>query len=100
MPDNPNDGPIPPGSQSPTEWTRPPAPPVKEPSTLATIFVGPNGIRAGWRLLMLIAFMAVTAVAVQVILTHIPFVVRHIPPKTSGPTVMTPTFAIFGEALM
>jgi membrane protease YdiL (CAAX protease family) len=100
MPDSPNDGPIPPGSQSPAEWTSPPAPPVKQPSTLVAIFVGPNGIRAGWRLLMLLAFMGATAVILLLILTHIPYVVRHIPPNNAGPTVMTPLISIFSEALM
>jgi membrane protease YdiL (CAAX protease family) len=100
MPDNPNDGPIPSGSQSPAEWASPPAPPVKEPSTLVTIFIGPNGIRAGWRLLMFLAFMGGTAFTMQFILTHIPYVVRQFPPDTGGPTVVTPGVAIFGEGLM
>ena len=32
-----------------------------EPSIIRKIFVGPSGIRAGWRLLMYVAMVAITA---------------------------------------
>lgn len=34
-----------------------PQPPAQKPSLLRTVFVGPNGIRAGWRLLIYVAIM-------------------------------------------
>jgi uncharacterized protein len=65
------------------------------------VFIGPNGIRSGWRLLMFIIFLFVIGVAVQEILTHIPFILREFPRGTPGePMEMTPGRGIFGEGLM
>jgi uncharacterized protein len=42
----------------------PPPPPVPpQPNTLQTVFLGPQGLRAGWRLLIFIAILAVLAIA-------------------------------------
>jgi uncharacterized protein len=88
---------IPADSELPAEGASP-APP-KKPSDIVSVFIGPDGIRAGWRLLIFFAFLIATGFVVQVILTHIPSIARHFP-RGGGAAVMTPTFAIFGEGLM
>lgn len=74
-----------------------PAPPPK-PDGIVAVFIGPNGIRAGWRLLMFLAFFIGVGFIVQEILLHIPFIVRHFP-RNSAPTEMTPGLGIFSEGL-
>lgn len=54
MPDPPNDS-----STTPDAIPAvPPTPPPRETDTLHEIFFGPNGLRAGWRLLIFVAVMA------------------------------------------
>jgi len=76
-------------------------PPEKLPpaeSAVKNVFVGPNGIRAGWRLaIFLIIFVALAAV-INAILHRIPFITQHFPPPPKGaPQVLTPGAQIFGE---
>lgn len=88
---------IQPDSQSPDRGTSP-APP---PDPVLNVFLGPNGIRAGWRLLIFFAFFIGAAFIVQAILTRISYLVSHTPHGTPGGTAaMTPLIAIFGEGLM
>jgi uncharacterized protein len=89
---------IPSDSQS-TAPSASPVPPPQKPSTLVSIFLGPNGIRAGWRLLIFFAVIFAVAFLTQKILTHIPYIVSHFPPG-QGPSELTPGFAMFGEGLM
>jgi membrane protease YdiL (CAAX protease family) len=84
---------------SPTDSAVSSAPNLSRPprSPIHSAFVGPNGIRAGWRLLIfIILFMA--------IVTGMGFVMRHIPAvhawrKAQDPNVLTAPGQIFGEGL-
>jgi uncharacterized protein len=73
-------------------------PVATQPSTVRYIFTGPNGIRAGWRLAMFIAFWMITVVATQFCLLHIPGVRAW--QKAQDPHIMSPATAVIGEALM
>jgi uncharacterized protein len=89
---------IPADSQFPAQNTSP-APPPQKPSGIETVFLGPNGIRAGWRLLMFVAFFIGTGLLLRVILTHIPVIARHIPQGNQGPAVMTPGLGMLLEGV-
>jgi len=64
------------------------------------VFIGPNGIRAGWRLaIFLIVFVALVA-TLQVALMHIPAAARHMHrPEKGQPIVMTAGGQIISEGL-
>jgi uncharacterized protein len=74
------------------------APARSSPSPVANIFKGPNGIRAGWRLLLFMVFWFGTILATQFVILHIPGVAAW--QKAQDPHVMTPLTATTGEALM
>ncbi len=77
-----------------------PAPAPRKPSVVATIFLGPNGIRAGWRLLISLALFLGIAFVVQWILAHTPYIEKHFPRNQSnGPVVMTPALGMLLEGL-
>ena len=61
------------------------------------IFVGPNGIRAGWRLLIFVAIFLALAYCVQFVLFHIPAVLAYQQAHPKG--VVTPAGQIIGEGL-
>jgi len=63
----------------------------------ANIFVGPNGIRAGWRLLIFVAIFLALAKCVQFVLVHIPAVRAY--QQAQPKDVMTPAGQIIGEGL-
>jgi len=88
-------------SSLPSAKTAPAPPPPQKPSTVAFIFRGPNGIRAGWRFSLFLIFITGTGAVVQKILKHIPYIVRHFPPApATGPTVLKPGHEIFGEGML
>jgi uncharacterized protein len=64
-------------------------------STLEAIFLGPNGIRAGWRLLLFIAFFLAIAASISFVLRHIPpiYAWHHGHPRNE----MTGSLLIFDE---
>ncbi len=68
------------GSLSPAGETSPVPP---RPSVIHTIFLGPNGIRAGWRLLIFIGMFRVLGRCLNFALHHIPAVMAfmHSQPK-------------------
>jgi uncharacterized protein len=72
-----------------------PAAPV--PSLASKIFLGPNGLRAGWRMLIFVAIFAVFAFLIQVGLKHIrPLQAwRHAQPKD----VFTPGLMLLVEGI-
>ncbi len=72
-----------------------PLPPQR--SGFANIFLGPNGIRAGWRLLLFVIFFAAIVFGVQFVLKHIPALVAW--QKTQDPHVMTAPGQILGEGI-
>jgi len=71
--------------------TPPPVPP--QPSTLRTVFLGPQGLRAGWRLLIFIAILAVLGVAMR----PLEGILAH---KYNMGTEFSATNVIMGESLM
>lgn len=75
----------------------PVAAPVRPPSIVHTIFLGPNGIRAGWRLLMFLAMFFAIARAVGFGLGHIPAFVSWAKSHPAGTIVAT--FQTATEAL-
>ena len=85
------------------DWPQPaPAPAAPPPggdagATIHSIFLGPNGIRAGWRLLIFIAIFAVIAAGIQFVLLHIPYF-KHLHDAAQGKTqTMSPRGILFGE---
>jgi membrane protease YdiL (CAAX protease family) len=73
-------------------------PPATQRSGIGNIFKGPNGIRAGWRLLLFILIWIACVQAEGFVLHHIPAVVAwH---KGQDLNVMTPPVAMFGEFIM
>jgi len=70
-------------------------PAATQPSAMRNIFMGPSGIRAGWRLLLFILFWMACVQAEGFVLHHIPAVVTwH---KAQDMNVMTPALTIFSE---
>jgi membrane protease YdiL (CAAX protease family) len=67
-------------------------------SGIGNIFMGPHGIRAGWRLLIFIFLWLACVKAEGFTLKHIPGVDAWF--KTQDPNVFTPPVAIFSEAIM
>lgn len=63
----------------PADWPQPNSAPAAPPpggdagATMRSIFLGPNGIRAGWRLLIFLAIFAVVVSGLQFVLIHIPY---------------------------
>ena len=70
MPDNGNDIPI-----SETPATVPTAAVAAQPSSLQSVFLGPNGLRAGWRLALYLLFMVALVWLVYEFRRH----VMHVP---------------------
>jgi uncharacterized protein len=67
-------------------------------SGIENIFMGPQGIRAGWRLLLFIFLMFACVRAEQFTLKHVPGVDTWF--KAQDPNVMTPPAAIFAEGIL
>lgn len=94
MPDSP--GNTPPSELSPAP--APGAPPPAAEAAVTKMFVGPNGIRAGWRLAIWLALFVGLAAIIRTILHRIPYITQHFPPPQKGePEVLTPWTQIFGE---
>ena len=70
---------------------------AEEPSVLNTIFMGPHGIRAGWRLLMFLAIFFAIASAGSFGLRHIPAFASWA--KSQPPGTIVATFQIVTECL-
>ena len=66
--------------------------------TTENFFTGPNGMRAGWRLLLFIFLMFVCLKAEGFTLKHIPGVDAWF--KAQDPNVMTPATMIFAEGIL
>src|SRR5271168_4507929 len=66
-------------------------------SGIANIFMGPSGIRAGWRLLLFLLLWVACISAEQLILKHIPGVDAWF--KAQDPKVMTAPVAIATEGI-
>ena len=66
-------------------------------SGFANIFLGPNGIRAGWRLLLFLIFVFCIGGGIQAGLRHIPSLAAW--QKAQDPHVMNPAGQIIGEGL-
>jgi len=67
-------------------------------SGIENVFMGPTGIRAGWRLLLFIFLWLACIKAEGFTLKHIPGVNEWF--KAQDPNVFTPPVAIFSEAIM
>ena len=70
---------------------------MQRPAT-ENFFTGPNGMRAGWRLLLFIFLMFVCLKAEGFTLKHIPGVDAWF--KAQDPNVMTPATMIFAEGIL
>src|SRR5580693_4453640 len=67
-------------------------------SGIENIFMGPHGIRAGWRLLLFLFLMLACLKAEGFTLKHIPGVDAWF--KAQEPNVFTPAVAIFSESIL
>jgi uncharacterized protein len=67
-------------------------------SGIQNVFMGPNGMRAGWRLLIFICLWFACITAEQLTLKHIPGVNAWF--KAQDPNVFTPAVAIFTEGIL
>jgi uncharacterized protein len=67
-------------------------------SGFANVFMGANGIRAGWRLLLFLFFWFLVVGATAFAILHIPSVIAW--QKTQDPHLMTPATALSNEGLM
>ena len=67
-------------------------------SGIENVFMGPTGIRAGWRLLLFIFLMFACLKAEGFTLKHVPGVDAWF--KAQDPNVFTPAVAIFSESIM
>jgi uncharacterized protein len=68
--------------------------PQPQPSTLRNVFIGADGLRAGWSLLIFVALMAGLLSGINAV-GHL----MHLVPKTgAADTNMTPTFGIIAES--
>jgi membrane protease YdiL (CAAX protease family) len=76
---------------------RPAHAPAQPPSIIRTIFLGPNGIRAGWRLLLFILFFLGIGRAVNFGLHHVPGFAEWA--KTQSGGTITAAFQIVTEGL-
>src|SRR5215475_5349787 len=65
-----------------------------EPSVLRKIFVGADGLRAGWSLLIFIVLMAVVLSGVNLFTKHF----AHLGPPQPG-SELPPIFALYAEFL-
>lgn len=73
---------------------------VPEPSKrpeMVNVFVGPNGIRAGWRLLIFFVVIAAILTGIQFGMRMIPSVRAYM--RAQDPRVMTPAAGIIGEGV-
>lgn len=71
--------------------------PPPQPSVIHTIFLGPNGLRAGWRLLISILIFRELGRGLSFVLRHIP-AVRAFTQSQSASSI-TPYGIIFGEGI-
>jgi membrane protease YdiL (CAAX protease family) len=83
---------------SPTTAAEPSIPgPVRRANAVTSIFLGPNGLRAGWRILIFIALFAAQGSLLNLVLHRIPAVAAmH---KALPADVMTPGVLMFDEGL-
>jgi len=72
--------------------------PAQPPSVVHTIFMGPNGIRAGWRLLLFLIFFIAFGFVINFALHHIPSFVAWA--KTQSGATLNASFMIATEGLM
>jgi len=84
------------GQVDPVVVSSEPRPAAPQPAP-GNIFVGPHGIRAGWRLLIFLAIFLALAFGVQFILFHIPVVRAYQQAQPKG--VITAAGQILGEGL-
>jgi CAAX protease family protein len=71
--------------------------PEKPPSTVVKIFKGPNGLRAGWRLLIFFVLFAIIGQGLGFVLHHIPSL--HAWQQAQPKNQMTPAVMILGEGV-
>ena len=71
--------------------------PSQPPSVVHTIFMGPNGIRAGWRLLLFLIFFIAFGFVINFVLHHIPSFVAWA--KTQSGATLNASFQIATEGL-
>jgi uncharacterized protein len=94
MPDAPET--VPPSPVTPASPPEPPPPSAE--AAVTKVFVGPNGIRAGWRLAIWLILFILLAAIINAILHRIPYIAQNFPgPKKGEPEVMTPWGQIFSE---
>jgi uncharacterized protein len=94
LPDATNPAANEPPDPQPQSPNQPPLAPTKT-FTPRAIFFGPDGLRAGWSLLIFIAVMAALLIGV----TRIGNRLHWLPKSTTGRAELTPAFALVGESI-
>jgi membrane protease YdiL (CAAX protease family) len=74
-----------------------PQPVVPPPAPMNSVFRGPNGIRAGWRVLIFLAIVAGLVAAVNVIVALVLHFLLHRVPHFEVVSSLTPTTAILSD---
>jgi uncharacterized protein len=74
-----------------------PQPVVPAPSTTNSVFRGPNGIRAGWRVLIFLAIAAGLVAAVNLIVALVLHFLLHRSPHFGAVSSLTPATAILSD---
>jgi uncharacterized protein len=74
-----------------------PVPPATGPSAMYRIFMGPKGLRAGWRILIFILLFAALAALVGFILAHIKPLQHRLSTQGQPKRTLGPLQVVFGE---
>jgi len=72
-------------------------PPVPQPPPASTIFRGPNGIRAGWRVLIFLAIAACLVATVNLVVWLVLHFILHSRPQLGVISSLSPTTAILSD---
>jgi hypothetical protein len=75
----------------------PAAQPLVPPAATNNVFRGPNGIRAGWRALIFLAFVASLLAAVNLVVALVMHFVLHRPVRMGALASLTPATAILSD---
>jgi membrane protease YdiL (CAAX protease family) len=80
----------------PLEPSAPP-PVIPPPAAANSVFRGPNGIRAGWRALIFLAFVAGIMATVNLVVALVLHFLLHRAPRFAAVSSLTPTTAILSD---
>jgi CAAX protease family protein len=86
------------GGSHPPAPSGPELPPDEHPMT--RFFLGPDGLRVGWRLVLAIALWLVMAGLIPIFLIWIPGIRGMLRNLTASPTILTPEAVLFSDGIV